>query len=71
MDRNMRSVFLVSSLIVPVHAVTIVAFIIIGGFLASLNHTRYDIIFPYFPSVYQVYGRMLVDRHLVGLLQCL
>lgn len=29
--------------LVPCHVVTVVAFIVIGGLLASLNHTRYDL----------------------------
>ena len=35
-----------------VHAATIVAFILIGGVLASLNHTRADVRVP--PSIFDV-----------------
>lgn len=32
--------------ILPVHALTVLVFIVLGGFLASLNHTRFDIKAP-------------------------
>merc|ERR1712046_262759 len=28
--------------LVPCHAITVLLFIVMGGFLASLNHTRFD-----------------------------
>lgn len=46
-----------TSFIAPVHIGCVFVFIILGGFLASLNHTRYDIVFPVFPAVYQVWWR--------------
>jgi sterol desaturase/sphingolipid hydroxylase (fatty acid hydroxylase superfamily) len=50
----MLAVYLVSRFMVPLHAVTILVFIVLGGFLASLNHTRFDISAPLFECVYQV-----------------
>ncbi|KNC86396.1 hypothetical protein SARC_01446 [Sphaeroforma arctica JP610] len=50
----MLSIWLVGTYLVPVHIVTAVVFIGVGGFLASLNHTRFDFKFPYFNSVYAV-----------------
>lgn len=38
--------------IVPCHITTVLVFIIIGGFLASLNHTRFDVQIP--GAVYDV-----------------
>ncbi len=37
---------------VRIHAATLLAFILVGGVLASLNHTRHDVRIP--PSVYDV-----------------
>lgn len=31
-------------IIVPCHALTVLAFLLVGGVLASLNHTRYDVV---------------------------
>lgn len=45
---------LVSKYVVPVHVVAAAAFIVVGGFLASLNHTRYDVRIP---GVYEVSGK--------------
>ncbi|CAM9748221.1 unnamed protein product [Phaeothamnion confervicola] len=38
----------------PVHVYAVATFILLGGFLASLNHTRFDLRMPLFPQVYQV-----------------
>jgi hypothetical protein len=32
--------------VLPLHALTVLVFIVLGGFLASLNHTRFDIKAP-------------------------
>jgi sterol desaturase/sphingolipid hydroxylase (fatty acid hydroxylase superfamily) len=32
--------------VLPLHALTVLAFIVLGGFLASLNHTRFDVKAP-------------------------
>jgi len=37
--------------LVPCHVATVAAFIIVGGVLASLNHTRLDLDIPFFYSV--------------------
>lgn len=51
---HMLAVLLVSRFLVPVHVATLLAFIVIGGFLASLNHTRFDVRFPVLSCIYQV-----------------
>ncbi len=43
---HLLALYLVSHFLVPVHAGTCLAFIVLGGFLASLNHTRFDIQTP-------------------------
>eukprot|EP00051_Salpingoeca_urceolata_P030725 m.493012 g.493012 ORF g.493012 m.493012 type:complete len:264 (-) comp35140_c0_seq1:67-858(-) len=50
---HLFALFLVTRVTV-VHFYAVLAFIVVGGVLASLNHTRYDFKFPLFPSVYQV-----------------
>ena len=42
---------LLSIYLIPHHFVAVIAFMIIGGILASLNHTRYDISIPHFYDV--------------------
>ena len=42
---------LVTIYLIPSHIYTIVFFILLGGILASLNHTRFDINIPYLYSV--------------------
>ncbi|EWM22932.1 c-5 sterol desaturase [Nannochloropsis gaditana] len=52
---HLAAIYLVSRFLLPVHALTALAFIVLGGFLASLNHTRFDIKTPGVLSpVYQV-----------------
>lgn len=52
---HLFAVYLVSRFLVPVHALTVLTFIVLGGFLASLNHTRFDIQTPGVTSaLYQV-----------------
>ena len=48
---HLLAIHLVSKFVVPVHVISAGAFIVVGGFLASLNHTRFDIRIP---GVYQV-----------------
>lgn len=48
---HLLAVHLVSRYIVPVHVVSAGAFIVAGGFFASLNHTRFDVRIPF---VYEV-----------------
>lgn len=50
---HLLALYIVSQTI-GVHVWTVVAFLLIGGVLASLNHTRYDVKFPVFPFVYSV-----------------
>jgi sterol desaturase/sphingolipid hydroxylase (fatty acid hydroxylase superfamily) len=42
---------------VPCHVYTVAFFILIGGILASLNHTRYDI------NIFGVYSVKIHDVH--------
>jgi len=37
--------------LIPCHVYTVVFFVAVGGILASLNHTRYDVNIPYLYSV--------------------
>lgn len=43
---------LLAVMLVPCHGVTAVAFVVMGGVLASLNHTRFDCVIPW--GVYDV-----------------
>jgi sterol desaturase/sphingolipid hydroxylase (fatty acid hydroxylase superfamily) len=40
---HLFALWLVSRFLVPVHVLTTLVFIVLGGFLASLNHTRFDL----------------------------
>lgn len=51
---HLLACLIVGRLLAPVPAPMIIAFILIGGVLASLNHTRFDVKFPLFNGVYQV-----------------
>lgn len=51
---HLLAVYLVGTFVTPVHCVPLLFFILFGGVLASLNHTRFDIKAPFFPQVYQV-----------------
>lgn len=53
---HLLALHLVSRLIVPVHVVAAGVFIVVGGFLASLNHTRFDVRIP---IVYEVRVRLV------------
>lgn len=55
---HLLALYLVSKLVVPVHVITAGAFIVIGGFLASLNHTRFDVRIP---GVYEVSTQVTVS----------
>jgi sterol desaturase/sphingolipid hydroxylase (fatty acid hydroxylase superfamily) len=47
---------------IRIHAWTLLGFMIVGGILASLNHTRHDVRIP--PSVYDVrYGLLYTGVH--------
>jgi sterol desaturase/sphingolipid hydroxylase (fatty acid hydroxylase superfamily) len=46
---HVLALYLVSRLAVPVHAATCVAFLVVGGALATLNHTRLDCAFLRLP----------------------
>ena len=51
---HLLSLYLVATFVTPVHVLTVLVFIVLGGFLASLNHTRFDVVSPIFPQIYQV-----------------
>ncbi|CAM9446850.1 unnamed protein product [Chrysoparadoxa australica] len=51
---HLLALHLVASYIMPVHAAAAMIFLVAGGFIASLNHTRYDIRAPFMPWLYQV-----------------
>lgn len=48
---HLIAIHLVSKFVVPVHVISAGAFIVVGGVLASLNHTRFDVRIP---IVYEV-----------------
>lgn len=48
---HLLALHLVSRFVVPVHVVAAGAFIVAGGFLASLNHTRFDVRIPFLYEV--------------------
>ncbi|CAN0411986.1 unnamed protein product, partial [Ectocarpus sp. 8 AP-2014] len=48
---HLLALHLVSRYVVPVHVVSAGAFIVAGGFFASLNHTRFDIRIPFLYEV--------------------
>lgn len=51
---HLLAVHLVSNFVVPVHVVAAGVFVVAGGFLASLNHTRFDVRVP---LIYEVSRR--------------
>lgn len=51
---HLLAAVLVGHLVAPVHFVPLLVFILFGGVLASLNHTRFDVKSPVFPQIYQV-----------------
>jgi sterol desaturase/sphingolipid hydroxylase (fatty acid hydroxylase superfamily) len=51
---HLLAIFLVGRLLAPVHIAVVVVFILFGGVLASLNHTRFDVKAPLVPALYQV-----------------
>ena len=56
-----RYLHLLTIAIVPCHIYAVFAFIVIGGFLASLNHTRFDLNVPY-----GIYSVAFHDEHHVA-----
>jgi hypothetical protein len=53
----------VVSRLMPLHAATALFFIVSGGVLASLNHTRLDVKSPLLTTVYQVSHRPPPSYH--------
>lgn len=51
---HLLAAVLVGYAVAPVHFVPLLVFILFGGVLASLNHTRFDVKSPVFPQLYQV-----------------
>lgn len=56
-----RYLHLASVAIVPSHIYAVLAFIVVGGFLASLNHTRFDLTLPF-----GLYSVAVHDEHHVA-----
>ena len=50
---HLLAVFLVGHYIGQLHFATVILLLVLGSFLTTLNHTRFDVVFPYFSSVYQ------------------
>lgn len=40
--------------VIGIHIIGVLFFIVTGGIMASLNHTRYDLRLPLFPNLWQV-----------------
>lgn len=51
---HLLAIYLVATFAMRVHVAAVLTFVLAGGFAASLNHTRFDVRFPFFESVYQV-----------------
>jgi len=53
---HLMTIIIVSYWIFPsgVHIIAVLFFILVGGILASLNHTRYDLSFPVLGLIYRV-----------------
>jgi len=61
---HILAVFLVSRYVVPVHALTCVLFLVCGGCLATLNHTRLDVSFLRLPGTdVPIFGVRAHDTH--------
>jgi len=48
---HLVSLFVVSTFVMKIHVGTVIFFILFGGLLASLNHTRFDVSIPFFYDV--------------------
>jgi len=61
---HVLAIFLVSRYIVPVHAIACISFLVLGGCLATLNHTRLDCAFLRLPFVgVPIFGVRAHDTH--------
>lgn len=61
---HLLAIHLVAQFLPSLHALTVLVFIILGGFLASLNHTRFDIKAPgVLDLLYQVRVRACMHVH--------
>jgi len=61
---HVLAIYLVSRFIVPVHAVACVMFLVLGGCLATLNHTRLDCAFLRLPFIgVPIFGVRAHDTH--------
>jgi sterol desaturase/sphingolipid hydroxylase (fatty acid hydroxylase superfamily) len=58
-------IHLLTIYVVPCHIYAVVVFILAGGVLASLNHTRYDVSIPYLYSVkvHDVHHRLPMSNY--------
>jgi sterol desaturase/sphingolipid hydroxylase (fatty acid hydroxylase superfamily) len=62
---HVLAVYLVSRFVVPIHAITCVLFLVFGGCLATLNHTRLDVSFLRIPFTggVPIFGVRAHDTH--------
>ena len=61
---HLWTLYLVTTLLAcPVHAVTTLAFLVLGGMMAALNHTRYDLVIPLLGSSIKIYDTKVHDVH--------
>jgi sterol desaturase/sphingolipid hydroxylase (fatty acid hydroxylase superfamily) len=59
---HLSTLFCVNTFLVDVHVLTAVAFLVIGGMLAALNHTRYDLVVSLWPG-FNIYDTKAHDVH--------
>lgn len=61
---HLLTVYLISRYLVNIHAVTCILFLVLGGTLATLNHTRLDFSFLYLPfTKVPIFGVRAHDTH--------
>merc|ERR1719181_780634 len=61
---HVLTIFLVSRYLMPVHAIACVLFLVVGGCLATLNHTRLDCAFLRIPFTdVPIFGVRAHDTH--------
>lgn len=61
---HVLAIYLVSRFVMPIHAIACVLFLVVGGCLATLNHTRLDCIFLHVPFTnVPIFGVRAHDTH--------
>uniref|UniRef100_A0A7S0LJB0 Fatty acid hydroxylase domain-containing protein n=1 Tax=Coccolithus braarudii TaxID=221442 RepID=A0A7S0LJB0_9EUKA len=61
---HLLTIYLVSKFVMPIHALSCIAFLLVGGCLATLNHTRLDFAFVHLPFTrVPIFGVRAHDTH--------